>query len=554
MTADLTRLLSFSALAFFLGLAQIADLRAQGLPPVPVPANNPITPEKAVLGKLLFWEEQLSSNNRVACGTCHTFAAGGGDSRRAAHPGLNGSFGDADDKMGSPGVRRSNVNNRYLSDPLFGTDVQVTPRSSPSFLTAAYFPELFWDGRAGGQFIDPETNTVAIPSGGALESQAVEPILAGNEMSHDGRLWGDVVTKLQSVRPMALATNLPADMAAAIAGGATYSDLFQAAFGTPAITAARIGFALATYQRTLVPDQTPWDRFISGQQNAMTPAQVRGWDGFRGPSGCAQCHQPPLFSDRTFRNLGLRPIAEDNGRQGVTNSFADRGKFKVPSLRNAGLRRSFMHDGRFNTLPQAVGFYGGPNPGGPNLDNKDPALQNVRLPPPGPPLNDLINFLTNALTDPRVVAGQFPFDRPTLLSERIPPGGTLFGQATPGGGGLRPQMIAEVPANIGNVDFKVGLGNATGGALAVLMVADARVPAGTQVGGTNVNIDITSPLIYLRTTQGPAQPGRGFTTVQEPLPDEPALVGLTMFGQWFVFEPGLPTVAASSRGAEISFF
>ena len=61
-----------------------AAVAAQGgLPNQPVPPQNPITPQKAILGKLLFWEEQMSSNNRVACGTCHTIAAGGGDLRRA---------------------------------------------------------------------------------------------------------------------------------------------------------------------------------------------------------------------------------------------------------------------------------------------------------------------------------------------------------------------------------------------------------------------------------------------------------------------------------------
>ncbi|HIE71739.1 MAG TPA: hypothetical protein EYP98_17045, partial [Planctomycetes bacterium] len=62
----------------------------------PAPPQNRVTPAKAVLGKILFWEEQLSSNNRVACGTCHTFAAGGGDLRRSQHPGIDNNFGTAE--------------------------------------------------------------------------------------------------------------------------------------------------------------------------------------------------------------------------------------------------------------------------------------------------------------------------------------------------------------------------------------------------------------------------------------------------------------------------
>ncbi|MCA8964942.1 MAG: cytochrome-c peroxidase, partial [Planctomycetes bacterium] len=192
-----------------------------GLPSQPVPPQNPITPAKAILGKLLFWEEQMSSNNRVACGTCHTFAAGGGDLRRATNPGADGITPSPDDTFGSPGIVRSDANNRYLPDAEFGLGAQVTRRASPSFLMAAWFPELFWDGRAAGAFVDPDTNQVVIPVGGALESQSLVPLLAGDEMAHDARTFAQATSKLGSVSPMALATNLPPDMAAAIAGGET---------------------------------------------------------------------------------------------------------------------------------------------------------------------------------------------------------------------------------------------------------------------------------------------------------------------------------------------
>src|SRR5688572_17329242 len=187
------------------------------LPAVPVPAQNPVTPAKSILGKLLFWEEQLSSNNRVACGTCHTFAAGGGDLRRAPHPGLDGIIPSPDDSFGSPGLIRSDAINHYLPDALFRLQPQVTKRASPGFLTAAWFPEVFWDGRARADFIDPTTSVTTIPTGGALENQALGPLLAPNEMAHDARTFTHVTQKLATVRPMALATNLPADMAAAVA-------------------------------------------------------------------------------------------------------------------------------------------------------------------------------------------------------------------------------------------------------------------------------------------------------------------------------------------------
>jgi len=531
------------------------SLSAQGLPPQPVPPENPITPAKATLGKLLFWEEQMSSNNRVACGSCHTFAAGGGDLRRAVHPGNDGVTPSPDDIFGSPGVVRSDAANDYLRDARFGLQAQVTRRASPGMMTAAWFPELFWDGRARSQFVDPDTGAILIAQGGALENQALGPILAGDEMAHDARTFAQATQKLVQSVPMALATNLPADMAAAIAGGVSYPDLFTAAFGTPDITAARIAFALATYQRTLVPNQAPYDLFQAGNPQAMTPQQINGMNVFNGPGRCNLCHTPGLFSDRQFRNLGLRPIADDNGRQSTTGNFADRGKFKVPSLRNVGLRRSFMHNGMFTSVAQVVGFYIGG--GGPNLDNKDPLVLPLNGPPPigvpPPAANDLINFVQNALTDPRVAAGQFPFDRPTLASDRIPVGGFLYGLPSAGTGGLVPQMMAGVPANVGNPDFKVGLSNARGGAPVVFLIS--LQPAATQILGVNIDVALGAELHVPGVLEGAAgAAGQGYGTLRVPLPYEPGLAGITLYTQWFVWDTGVPAGAATSRGAEIRLF
>lgn len=529
-----------------------AQLAAQGgLPPIPVPPQNPITPAKAILGKLLFWEEQMSSNNRVACGTCHTFAAGGGDLRRALNSaGPDGVTPSPDDTFGSPGIPHADANNEYVRDTAFGFAAQVTPRTSPSFLTAAWFPELFWDGRARGAFVDPQTNQTTIPVGGALESQALGPILAGNEMAHDARLWTEVTAKLATARPMALATNLPADLAAAIVGGVTYPDLFAAAFGTTEITAQRIAYALATYQRTLVPDQAPWDQFQRNVPGAMTQQQINGMNLFNGPARCNLCHTPGLFSDRQFRNLGLQPVAADTGRQGTTGLFGDRGKFKVPSLRNVGLRGSLMHNGQFTNVGQVFGFYR--NGGGPFLDNKDPLLQPLNL--NQQQANDLINFVSNALTDPRVAAGTGPFTRPTLASQRIPAAGFPYGIGSPGTGNRVPTILAEVPANVGNVDFKVGIHNARGGALATLAVS--VFPAVTQIQGVNVNVEVFStPSLFYRTLGGAAGvAGAGFGTVKFALPPEPSLSGITLFSQWFVWDVGVPVGLCSSRGAELRLF
>lgn len=531
-------------------LAASAAAQNQPLPVQPVPAQNPTTVQKAILGKLLFWDEQMSANNRVACGTCHTFSQGGGDLRRAPNPGPDGITPSPDDSFGSPGISRSDANNLYTPDPAFGFARQVTKRSSPSPLLAAWFPELFWDGRARTNFVDPTTNVTLIPTGGALENQALAPLLDHGEMAHDARTLQQVVDKLAGVVPMALATNLPADMAVAVANGTTYPQLFQAAFGTPDVTASRIAFALAAYQRTLIPNQTPYDSFIAGNGAALTPQQVNGLNVFNGPGRCNLCHTPGLFSDRQFRNLGLRPIAEDIGRQGVTGLATDAGKFKVPSLRNVGLRTSFMHNGMFTSLQQVFGFY--LNGGGPNLQNKDPLLLPLNVPPQA--ANDLLNFLQNGLTDPRVAQGLAPFTRPTLRSQLLPEGGALYGLGSPGTGGRIPLAMAEVPANLGNVDFKLGVSNARGGAMATFVLSPAAAVA--VLGGVNVNVALGAGevLVPFALAGAPGAPGAGYATLKLQVPPIPALSGITMFSQWFVWDAGVASGAATSRGAEVRLF
>ncbi|MFQ5492114.1 MAG: cytochrome-c peroxidase [Phycisphaerae bacterium] len=386
------------------------------LPPVPVPAENPITEPKRVLGKILFWEEQLSANDAVACGTCHRPASAGADPRVGVHPGFDATFGTADDVIGSPGIARADANGVYYSDPLFGFDTQVTGRSAQAMLTAQYAGAVFWDGRAGPGFVDPETGLVSIVVGGGLEAQSMGPIMSDVEMAHDNRDWPSVTGKLQTVNPLGLANNFPTDVAAAMAGRPSYGDLFQAAYGTSDITAERIAFAIATYERTLFPDQTPWDQFVGGDANALTANQQAGWNAFQG-SGCDLCHVPPLFTDNSYRNIGLRPVAEDLGRQNVTGDPRDRGRFKVPSLRNVGLKATYMHTGRLSSIGQVIDFYLGINGQVQFTDNQDGIIQLMGIAPGDVP--PLIDFLENGLTDPRVAAETAPYDRPTLHTERL---------------------------------------------------------------------------------------------------------------------------------------
>ena len=408
-------------LSVLIAVAAGTFVRAQApppgpLPPVPpVPTGNQITEAKRALGKILFWDEQLSADSTVACGTCHSNGRSGTDGRIGIYPGADGVFGTPDDVKGSPGVVHADVNGNPVLDALFGMSVQVTRRSANAAVVAAYSPELFWDGRAKETFVDPESNQVSLATRGALESQAIGPVLSSVEMGRDGRTWASVRAKLAKSEPLGNATTIPADLVPLVGAHPTYGDLFQAAFGDPTITAERIAFAIATYERTLVPNQTPWDLFVGGNPAAMTQNQINGWNFFRG-SPCAACHRPPTFSDNAYHNIGVRPPAEDTGRQEVTGLNGDRGKFKTPTLRGVGLKVSYMHTGVFTNIPDVIGHY---RPGNPAifLDNIDPILP-VAVPPQVGP--QLVDFLANALTDPRVRDQQFPFDQPRLHANALP--------------------------------------------------------------------------------------------------------------------------------------
>jgi cytochrome c peroxidase len=527
----------FAALAVFLLTGVVAG---QGLGTPFAPFENPVTAEKAILGKVLFWDEQLSSSNAMACGTCHQPAHGGADDRAAIHPGPDGAFGSPDDSLGSPGVVRADSAGRFSHSSVFGLDEQVTRRIAPSVIGAAYFSTLRWDGLATETFVDPGTGQLKIMFGGALEHHAAGPPTNPVEMSDEGVTWNAIAARLGTVRPLALATDLPTDVATALAGDPDYGELMRRAFGDRAITSERIIYAIATYQRTLVPDQSPWDRYQAGDPTALRPNELAGLQLFEGTAGCATCHPAPLFSDGSFRNLGLRPVNEDRGWQIATGDPIDRGKFKVPTLRNIGLRSRFMHHGAFTSLGAVVDLYAAG--GGTFPDNRDPALLPFSLTPTE--RSQLVAFLRNALTDPRVAAELPPFDRPTLAYERH---AGRFGADHPGSGGIAPQALDDAPLLVGG-PYRLGVADALGGSIAAFVLSTAQAPAGTALGPVPIHLSLTAPHAILPFALAGSGPGNGFATLLFDIPNDPNLAGLPLLNQIFVVDPAASGGLAATSG------
>jgi cytochrome c peroxidase len=193
---------------------------------------------------------------------------------------------------------------------------QVLARRTPHLWNLAWAEKLFWDGRAD-----------------SLEQQSTMPIDSPDEMD---RRVSDLVTWLD--------------------GNADYKAAFAAAFpGTKAITPRQLAAALATYERTLVSPETRFDRWIAGDESAMSDAAKRGFRLFAGKANCATCHSGWAFTDQAFHDIGL-PGA-DRGRGAVLDLRAADHAFKTPGLRDVGRRAPYMHDGALATLEAVLAHY-----------------------------------------------------------------------------------------------------------------------------------------------------------------------------------------------------
>jgi len=214
---------------------------------------------------------------------------------------------------------------------------QLGGRRAPPVSNAAYLPLQFWDGRA--------------PS---LEEQAKGPIANPIEMgnTHDAMLK--------------TVDNIPG-----------YVDEFKAAFGSPVVSIDRVAQAIAAFERTVVTTDSPFDRYVRGDETALTPLEKAGLEIFNGKGHCTACHWGPNFTDGRFHNIGVKPTnpaKPDLGRSEITKDPNDKGAFKTPTVRDAGLRPPYLHDGSEKSLETLVEFY---NRGG---DTDDPALDPLIVP------------------------------------------------------------------------------------------------------------------------------------------------------------------------------
>ena len=197
-------------------------------------------------------------------------------------------------------------------------------RNAPALINRGYGRSFFWDGRVL-----------------TLEEQVLQPIQDRNEMD-------------LSFPEVAARVGLPAE---------------------------EISRALASYARSILSGDSPFDRFINGDRGALSAEQQAGLQLFRGKANCVACHVGPNLSDERFHNTGVawrEGRLEDDGRFAVTGKAEDRGAFKTPTLREVARTAPYMHDGSLPTLEEVIDFY---DRGGRTNPNLDPEIRLLRLSP-----------------------------------------------------------------------------------------------------------------------------------------------------------------------------
>ena len=320
---------------------QEAQLEAGGETYLDLPAeryqyNNFTDTSNAIstLGRVLFYDRNLSLNNTIACASCHKQTAGFADDQKLSR----GFEGRLTSRNSMPIQNLFNFN--FMAMDLVG--------SPNSFFGQQH---LFWDGREQ-----------------VLEKLVLQPI--GNHIEM-GVADAETLSNKLSVLPY-------------------YGSLFNDAYGSPEVTTQGIATAISTFVTGIVTTNTRFDRFNRTRfmfqpdeegksevppQTIMNSLEIEGMLLFQEKYDCNTCHgvESPsgyIFVGGTFANIGLDADYSDPGLQNVTGNPADAGKFKIPSLRNVAYTAPYMHDGRFATLDEVLEHYSEGIADHPNLDIK----------------------------------------------------------------------------------------------------------------------------------------------------------------------------------------
>ncbi|WP_297812551.1 tryptophan tryptophylquinone biosynthesis enzyme MauG [uncultured Methylophaga sp.] len=198
-----------------------------------------------------------------------------------------------------------------------GSEELEQPRRTPTVMNSAWLTALMWDGRAN-----------------SLEAQAVLPITTPHEMNYNMK---QLVERLGEIKG--------------------YQPLFEAAYGDAEINTQRIAMALATFQRTLVSNISSFDRWVEGDEQAISTSAQRGFELFNGKAQCAACHKSWRFTDDSFHDIGLDSPDLGRGKAIPVEVTIMQHAFKTPTLRDLPENGPYMHDGSMTDLEAVIKHY-----------------------------------------------------------------------------------------------------------------------------------------------------------------------------------------------------
>lgn len=198
----------------------------------------------------------------------------------------------------------------------FDQDQHLTSRSISTLINVAYQRHFMWDGRIR-----------------TLELQVLDPLTSEMEMNQD-----------------------PDELIVELGNISAYQTLFEKAYPGEGITLTTITKAIASFERTIVSAESPFDRWIKGDEAAISEAAKHGFDLFEGKANCIACHHGFNFTDNSFHNTGLKG-GGDPGRFAVVPVMILKGAFKTPTLRDVTLSEPYMHNGIYKTLEEVIDHY-----------------------------------------------------------------------------------------------------------------------------------------------------------------------------------------------------
>ena len=239
---------------------------------------------------------------------------------------------------------------------MIGNGMAKGRRSTPTILNTAYNQMQFWDGRAK-----------------TLEEQALGPIQEPGEMNQDLEKLAKRLTAIEG-----------------------YRKAFDQAYPNEGISKESIAKAIASFERTVVSTEAPFDKWRKGDKKAISLSAQRGFKLFEGKANCVACHQGFNFADDGFHNIGLPANSMvDVGRFAHRKIKVNKGAFKTPTLRDIARTAPYMHDGSYSTLADVVEHY---NKGGVNPENLDPNMKPLNL--SDQEKADLVEFLLSLTGKP----------------------------------------------------------------------------------------------------------------------------------------------------------